>query len=104
MLKGDIGGSVSNANVSLFLQLESVLSMPRQAGFSVGMQPFSIGRYMWMHNGEIGGFSALRLPLLNALRPEVAQKCPCFESDTAVAFAVFLNQVRRYCAKDEGLW
>ncbi|GAQ82748.1 hypothetical protein KFL_001220160 [Klebsormidium nitens] len=55
--------------------------------------PFSIGRYMWMHNGEIGGFSALRLPLLNALRPEVAQKCPCFESDTAVAFAVFLNQL-----------
>lgn len=48
---------------------------------------------MWMHNGEIGGFDALRMPLLNTLRPEVAQKCPCFESDTAVAFSVFLNQV-----------
>ncbi|MDH5608972.1 MAG: class II glutamine amidotransferase, partial [Cyclobacteriaceae bacterium] len=36
----------------------------------VNCHPFKWGKYVFMHNGDIGGFSALRRPLLNSLSDE----------------------------------
>jgi hypothetical protein len=57
------------------------------------LQPFVCGRYLWMHNGGIGAFHLVRRALLKTLRDDVYQQCPSFESDSAVSFALFLNQV-----------
>ncbi|CAI5462014.1 unnamed protein product, partial [Closterium sp. Yama58-4] len=57
-------------------------------------QPFVCGRYMWMHNGGVGGFHKVRRKLLESLRDDVYQQCPSFESDSAICFALFLNQIQ----------
>ena len=56
-------------------------------------QPFVCGRYMWMHNGGVGGFHRVRRRLLDSLNDDVYQQCPSFESDSAICFALFLNQI-----------
>ncbi|GBG76731.1 hypothetical protein CBR_g22949 [Chara braunii] len=56
-------------------------------------QPFVCGRYMWMHNGTVGGFLNVRRKLLNRLRDDVYDECPSFESDSGISFAIFLNQI-----------
>ena len=57
------------------------------------MQPFVWGRYMWMHNGGVGGFNVVRRKLLSRLRDEVYQGCPSFESDSAICFSLFMNRI-----------
>ncbi|GJP84513.1 hypothetical protein CLOP_g14576 [Closterium sp. NIES-67] len=56
-------------------------------------QPFVCGRYLWMHNGGVGGFHKVRRKLLDSLRDDVYQQCPSFESDSAICFALFLNLI-----------
>ncbi|CAI5952770.1 unnamed protein product [Closterium sp. NIES-64] len=58
------------------------------------LQPFVCGRYIWMHNGGVGGFHKVRRKLLESLRDDVYQQCPSFESDSAICFALFLNQIQ----------
>ncbi|GMH45158.1 hypothetical protein BSKO_13115 [Bryopsis sp. KO-2023] len=55
--------------------------------------PFQWGRYMWMHNGVIGGFSKIRRKLLAELSDEAYDSVQSFHSDSAVSFAIFLNNL-----------
>ena len=55
--------------------------------------PFVCGKYMFMHNGNIGDFLKVRRSLLSALREDIYNTCQSFHSDSAVCFAVFLNQL-----------
>eukprot|EP00850_Spirogloea_muscicola_P002699 SM000010S04337 [mRNA] locus=s10:1062363:1070596:- [translate_table: standard] len=56
-------------------------------------QPFVCGRYLWMHNGGVGGFNLVRRRLLDTLRDDVYEQCPSFESDSGICFALFLNNI-----------
>lgn len=54
--------------------------------------PFRYGRYLFMHNGGLGGFPTLRRHLLTLLKPapfDFAVTHGC--SDTALCFALFLD-------------
>lgn len=58
--------------------------------------PFHAGRYLWMHNGGVGGYGTIRRSLLARLDD------PCFDyamsngpSDSSLCFAIFLNQLRK---------
>lgn len=56
-------------------------------------QPFTAGKYMFMHNGGIGGFHKVRRRLLETLREDVFELCPSFQSDSAVSFSMFMNEL-----------
>eukprot|EP00899_Mesostigma_viride_P012902 jgi/Mesvir1/21612/Mv04038-RA.1 len=56
-------------------------------------QPFSMGRYIWMHNGGVGNFAKVRRRLLSLLRDDVYEECQSFQSDSAICFAIFMNQL-----------
>jgi len=58
--------------------------------------PFRAGRYLWMHNGGVGGYGTVRRTLLAGLDDA------CFDyaqsngpSDSSLCFAIFLNQLRK---------
>ena len=51
------------------------------------------GRYLWMHNGVVGGFMAIRRAMLAALGDGAYDTVQSFHSDSAVAFALFLNHL-----------
>ena len=51
------------------------------------------GRYLWMHNGVVGGFMAVRRAMLAALSDGAYNTVQSFHSDSAVAFALFLNHL-----------
>jgi len=55
--------------------------------------PFQWGRYLWMHNGVIGGFMGLRRALLATLSEVAFDAVQSFHSDSAVAFALFLHHL-----------
>lgn len=61
--------------------------------------PFRYGRFLWMHNGGLGNFTKLRRSLLSALGPVAFDYAVTHgSSDTALCFAVFLNQIDDYMA------
>jgi glutamine amidotransferase len=53
--------------------------------------PFAYGPYMFMHNGIISGFSAIRRKLLEGLSDAAYDAVASFHSDSAVSFALFLS-------------
>lgn len=53
--------------------------------------PFAFGRYMFMHNGVIAGFSTIRRHLVGGMSDEAYDSVQSFHSDSAVSFAIFLN-------------
>ena len=55
--------------------------------------PFGCGRYMWMHNGGVARFQRMRRKLLDTLSDGVYELVHSFHSDSAVCFALFLNQL-----------
>ncbi|KAF8073182.1 Cndp1 [Scenedesmus sp. PABB004] len=55
--------------------------------------PFQWGRYIWMHNGVVGGFSAIKRRLLEQLSDAAYDSIQSFHSDSAVSFAVFLSHL-----------
>jgi predicted glutamine amidotransferase len=55
--------------------------------------PFQWGRYLWMHNGVVGGFNAVRRALLATLSDAAYNTVQSFHSDSAVCFALFLNNL-----------
>lgn len=55
--------------------------------------PFQWGRYIWMHNGVVGGFSRIKRRLLDQLSDAAYNSIQSFHSDSAVSFAVFLNHL-----------
>lgn len=55
--------------------------------------PFQWGRYLWMHNGVVGGFSQIRRHLLGQLSDAAYNAVQSFHSDSAVSFALFLHHL-----------
>ncbi|KAG2445688.1 hypothetical protein HXX76_000296 [Chlamydomonas incerta] len=55
--------------------------------------PFQFSRYMWMHNGVVGGFAQIRRSLLETLSDCAYNAVASFHSDSAVSFALFLNHL-----------
>lgn len=55
--------------------------------------PFQWGRYIWMHNGVVGGFSKIKRRLLAQLSDAAYNSVQSFHSDSAVSFALFLNHL-----------
>ena len=53
--------------------------------------PLQWGRYLWMHNGVIGGFMGIRRAMLALLCNDAYETVQSFHSDSAVAFALFLH-------------
>eukprot|EP00210_Caulerpa_lentillifera_P007669 g7320.t1 len=53
--------------------------------------PFQYGRYLWMHNGNIGGFDKVRRPLVALLSDAAYEAVPSFHSDSSIAFGLFLH-------------
>ena len=51
------------------------------------------GRYLWMHNGVVGGFMTVRRAMLAALSDAAYNTVQSFHSDSAVAFALFLHHL-----------
>lgn len=61
--------------------------------------PFRYGRFLWMHNGGLGNFTKLRRSLLSALGPVAFDYAVTHgSSDTALCFAVFLDQIDDHMA------
>ena len=52
-----------------------------------------MGRYLFMHNGVVAGFMAIRRELLAQLRDAAYNAVQSFHSDSAVSFALFLNHL-----------
>jgi glutamine amidotransferase len=61
--------------------------------------PWQYGRLMWMHNGNISGFTLIKRRLQASLRDELYNFVQG-NTDSEWSFALFLNQVRR---KEHGL-
>lgn len=51
------------------------------------------GRYLWMHNGVVGGFACIKRTLLATLSDAAYNAIQSFHSDSAVSFAVFLHHL-----------
>ena len=68
-------------------------AMPGMAVNEQNCHPFAHGRYMWMHNGVVGGFMAVRRALVSGLSDAAYDSIQSFHSDSSVAFAVFLHHL-----------
>ncbi|CAD7699259.1 unnamed protein product, partial [Ostreobium quekettii] len=55
--------------------------------------PFMWGRYMWMHNGVVGGFSKIKRRIVALLSDEAYNTVASFHSDSAASFALFLHHL-----------
>lgn len=55
--------------------------------------PFQFSRYLWMHNGVLGGFMKIRRALLSTLADAAYDTVSSFHSDSAVSFSIFLNHL-----------
>ncbi len=58
----------------------------------VNCHPFQYGRYLWMHNGNVGAFRRLRRQLRASLRDEYYDMIEG-TTDSEHAFAVFLDEL-----------
>ena len=67
--------------------------MPGMAVNEQNCHPFAAGRYLWMHNGVIAGFSAIRRALVASLSDAAYDAVQSFHSDSSVAFGVFLHHL-----------
>ena len=68
-------------------------AMPGMAVNEQNCHPFAHGRYLWMHNGVVAGFGAIRRKLVADLSDEAYDSVQSFHSDSSVAFAVFLSHL-----------
>jgi glutamine amidotransferase len=64
--------------------------------------PFKCGRYTLMHNGDVGGFHAIRRALLNSLS-EKAFRSIHGSTDSEHLFALFLDELERAGPHASGL-
>ena len=55
--------------------------------------PFQFSRYLWMHNGVVGGFMKIRRALLSTLKDAAYDTVSSFHSDSAICFSLFLNHL-----------
>jgi glutamine amidotransferase len=97
----------NNANLASLARVtvsECILAHVRAAspGLPVtetNCHPFSDGRYVFMHNGSIGGFRAVRRSLLQSLTDE-AFPAVQGSTDSELMFALFLDHHRRLAGHD----
>ncbi len=68
-------------------------AMPGMPVSEQNCHPFQWGRYMWMHNGLVGGFMQIRRALLGTLSDAAYDTVQSFHSDSAVCFSVFLHHL-----------
>ncbi|KIY95625.1 hypothetical protein MNEG_12338 [Monoraphidium neglectum] len=61
--------------------------------------PFQFGRYLWMHNGVVGGFNCIRRHLLAEMSDAAYNTVQSFHSDSAVSFSIFLNHLPDPCVQ-----
>mgnify|MGYP000108743085 FL=1 len=98
----EVGPAWNNRNLNRLARKISsscIFAHVRAAGPGMGVcecscHPFQSGRYLFMHNGCIGGFNVIRRSVLATLKDfsfnyAISNSC----SDTALAFAVFLDQL-----------
>ncbi|KAG1661125.1 hypothetical protein FOA52_011855 [Chlamydomonas sp. UWO 241] len=55
--------------------------------------PFMAGRYLFMHNGAVGGFQKIKRALLEVMSDDAYNSVSSFHSDSAVSFALFLHHL-----------
>ena len=67
--------------------------MPGMPVSEQNCHPFQSGRYMWMHNGMVGGFMRIRRALLSTLSDTAYNTIQSFHSDSAVSFSIFLHHL-----------
>lgn len=87
-------------NLARMIESRLVFAHVRAAGPGMSVcecscHPFVYGRYMFMHNGSIGGFGQIRRQLMQRLSDvaydfAIANSC----SDSAVAFALFISRLQ----------
>lgn len=65
--------------------------------------PWRYGRLMWMHNGQLSSFSALKRTLLNSLEDDLLN-FPQGQTDSEWAFALFLSHLERPGREEEFDW
>jgi glutamine amidotransferase len=65
---------------------------PGLAISSNNCHPFTFGPYLWMHNGEIGGFETSKRSLLNSLSDRAFYTIRG-STDSELAFAMFLDTI-----------
>ncbi|HMM78847.1 MAG TPA: class II glutamine amidotransferase [Pyrinomonadaceae bacterium] len=75
---------------------------PGTAVSEFNCHPFCRGRYLWMHNGTIEGFSSIKRRLRHSLTDEIYQSIEG-TTDSEHAFAVFLNFLGRHTGKLEAV-
>jgi glutamine amidotransferase len=63
--------------------------------------PFAHGRYLFMHNGQIGSFQRMRRKLLQGLRDD-SYHVIRGSTDTEALFATFVDELRRAGAEELG--
>ena len=98
----EVGPAWNNRNLNRLARKISsncIFAHVRAAGPGMGVcecscHPFQSGRFLFMHNGNIGGFETIRRSILASLKDfsfnyAISNSC----SDTALAFAVFLDQL-----------
>ena len=56
--------------------------------------PFRFGKYLFMHNGNVGGFNFIRRPLMDSLNDDIFEYAIANgASDTVICFSLFLQEL-----------
>lgn len=71
---------------------------PGMSVSELNCHPFLYGNYLWMHNGHIASFQALRRKLLASL-PDALFNFVQGNTDTELSFAVFLQELQQLGVK-----
>ncbi|KAK9839468.1 hypothetical protein WJX81_003920 [Elliptochloris bilobata] len=68
-------------------------AMPGMPVSEQNCHPFQWGRYLFMHNGMVGGFMRIRRALLATLSDAAYDTVQSFHSDSAICFSIFLHHL-----------
>lgn len=87
-------GSIAEKVVTPVLFAHVRAASPGMGVSEATCHPFRFGRYLWMHNGGVANFRAVRRRLLPLLSEEAFDFAVTHgSSDTALCFAVFLSGI-----------
>lgn len=87
-------GSIAEKVITPVLFAHVRAASPGMGVSEATCHPFRFGRYLWMHNGGVANFRAVRRELLATLTEEAFDFAVTHgSSDTALCFAVFLSGI-----------
>eukprot|EP00123_Amoebidium_parasiticum_P016955 comp23657_c0_seq1/m.40423 comp23657_c0_seq1/g.40423 ORF comp23657_c0_seq1/g.40423 comp23657_c0_seq1/m.40423 type:complete len:1229 (-) comp23657_c0_seq1:226-3912(-) len=66
---------------------------PGQGVNESNCHPFHSGRYMFMHNGQVGGLTKIKRRLMSNMKDHAFDYACKHSSDSALSFALFLDQL-----------